>query len=176
MKRKKKMPEPEIAAPPPEAEVVKDRVDVKNDIQMQIARTEDGQSLSVFIRAPVLADVIRKMTTGNYRKDAYATVYTPILQDIVESEGKNVITRPAITKITRLFVSGTDFLWEEAPRAILLANPDKLAEGYTITYKVDKPVPPDVVKKWGKQFMDGCHEILANARPFKMNWVMSETR
>lgn len=177
MKRKRrKMSETPAPAGP---EVVKEKVDLKNDLRLEIMRAEDGNTLSIYIRAPVLADIIRKMAPGNYRTDEYAAIYKPVLATLVDpATGKEVsgrcITRPAITKATKLFVSGTDFLWEEPPRAILVANPDKLAEGFTLTYKMEKPVSPDVMRRWGKNFIDGCADIISNSRPFKMSWVAEE--
>lgn len=155
-------------------ETLKDRIDKTNDIQLRIERSEDGQNLTIFIQAPALAAVVSKMTPGYYRREAYSPIYADILGVVADSDGKSVVTRPAVSKITRLFVTGTDFQWSESPRAILLANPEKLAAGFTLSYKLEAPVPPDLVKRWGKSFMDGCREIMVNAKPFRMSWVMSE--
>jgi hypothetical protein len=173
MPRKKKarpMSEPAPITP----EVIKEKVDLKNDVRLEISGPGDGQTLHLFIKAPILAEVIRKMATGNYPLQHYADVYKPIL--LLREDAKDrVVTRPAIARATKNFVGGTDFDWNEAPRTPLLANPDMLAEGFTLIVKQDKPVPPDILRRWGKQFMDGCADIIQNARAFKMSWVMQET-
>lgn len=159
----------------PEAEVLKEKVDLKNDVRLEISSPGDAQTLIITIRAPILAEVIRKMAPGNYLKENYAEVYKPILVPL-EADPKRVVTRPAICKATKNFEPATDFQWEALPRPVLLCNPDMLAAGFSITTKVDKPVPPDVIRKWGKAFMDGCGDIIQNARPFRMAWVMQEVK
>lgn len=163
-----------------EAEVIKAREDRRNQVTMTITRPGDAQSLEIYIKAPVLAEIIRKMSPGSYTAADYDKVYKPILLPYPWKEmGKPkpasdiVITRPAVQKITPNFKGGTDFEWDY-PRACLLYNPDALTEGFKLTYKVDKPIAPDTLRKWGKMFMDGCNDIIANARPFKMSWVMDE--
>lgn len=154
-------------------EVVKAREDVKNRVQLEITRPGDGQTLSIFIKAPVLAEIIRKMDPGNYVLAQFAEIYHPILVKHPEAKGR-IVSRPAITRISKNFAAATDFSFAEPPRACLLHNPDLLATGYTLTYKVDAPVPPDTLRRWGKQFMEGCNDIISNARPFKMSWVMNQ--
>jgi hypothetical protein len=176
-KRKKKMadePQAEKKDDPGQLpEVVKERADLKNQVQLSITRPGDGQSLSIFIKAPVLAEIIRKMDAGNYPFESFQEIYHPVLVRHPKAKDR-IISRPAITRITKNFASGTDFSFSEPPRACLLHNPDLLAEGYTLTYKVSEPIPPDLLRKWGKQFMEGCQDIISNARPFKMNWVMNQ--
>jgi hypothetical protein len=173
-KRKKKMENESKPEVPPEAlEVAKERVIDDTQLKLEISRGADAQSLSIFVQAPLLASVIRNMTPSNYAKDEYDKIYAPILKELAANKTR-VITRAAIAKATRNFVAGTDFSWTEPPRAILLANPDALEEGYTLQYKVDTPVAQDQLRKWAKQFMDGCMDIISNARPFKMSWVMNK--
>lgn len=156
-----------------DAEIELMKTNAKNQIIMEISRPDDGQSVAIFIKAPLLAEIVRKMANGNYPKADYSPIYKDLLVPL-EANKERIITKPAVAKITKNFVGGTDFDWA-APRACLLYNADKLAEGFTLTYKVDQPVPPDVMRKWGKMLMDGCNDIIANARPFKMTWIMSET-
>ena len=151
-----------------------DKVDIKNDVQLEVTSNGDGQNLKIFIRAPLLAAVIRKMAPSNYLRAEYSPIYKPILVALADTKDR-VVTRAAIAKATKSFVGGTDFLWEENPRAILLANPDKLEEGYELVFKVDTPIPPATIKKWGRTFIEGCGDILSAARPFKLSWVMQET-
>lgn len=172
-KARKKMSETAAAPTPATPEVIKEKVDLKNDVRLEISGAGDGQTLNIFIKAPILAGIIRKMSVGNYPAESYAEVYKPLLVPL-EQDKRRVVTRPAICKATKNFSPQTDFTWEDLPRPALLMNPDKLEEGYTLAVKVDKPVPPDVIRKWGKAFMDGCADIIQNARPFKMAWVMSE--
>lgn len=154
-------------------EVVKARDDRENQVTMHITRPGDGQTLQIYIRAPVLAEIISKMTPGNYDREAYSKIYEPIL--LAHPEAKNrVITRGGIARATKNFAAGTDFTWTDPPRPILLCNPQALRDGYTLTYKVDSPIPPDQIRKWGKMFMDGCQDIISNARAFRMSWVMSK--
>lgn len=174
------IPTPDGGTLPMAATTVVDKVDVKNDVQLEIEGVGDGQSMTVYIRAPELAKIIRKMAMSNYPGDKYAEVYKPILMPHPDA-GKDpkykgsVVTRAAIAKTTKNFRGATDFSFEEAPTAILLANPDALEAGYKLTLKLDKPAPPEVLKKWGKQFIDGCGDIMTNARPFKFTWTMQQT-
>lgn len=146
-----------------------------DDVKLEIYPSEDGQSLSLSVRAPILAEIVRKMAPGNYRKEEYAKLYEPLFVPLAQ-DATRVVTRPAICKATKNFAPATDFDWEQPPRPILISNPDKLAEGYTISIKLEKPVPPEVLRRWGKQFMDGCSDIIQNARPFKMSWVMERVQ
>ena len=175
-KRAKRMSEKEIKEDPGQPpEVVKAKMDLKNEITFQITRPIDSQELHIYVKAPVLAEIVRKMDNGNYPSADYAPIYKGILNNIPDATPGRVFTKPAIGKITRNFVSGTDFSFTEPPRSILLANPDKLAEGFTLVYKMDQgPIPPEMLRKWGKQFCEGCTDIVANARAFRMTWVMHE--
>lgn len=177
MAKWKKRKGPKMTDKPVEAEpeMVKQKVDETNDITLEITRPPDGSCLQIYIRAPMVARIVNGMADSNYARDKYAAIYKDILKEhpTAPKEKGMVVTKKAITQATKSFVGGTDFSFSEPPRAILLANAEALAAGYTLTYKVDQPVPMDMLKKWGKQFSDGCKEIIANARPFKMSWVMS---
>lgn len=131
--------------------------------------------LEVYIRHPMLAEVIRKMTPGNYVRTEYDKVYQSILLAHPESK-THVVTRPAIYVATKNFGKGVDFSWDQPPRGILLCNPDKLAEGYCLAVDIKTPVPPETLRRWGKQFVEGCNDIIAASRPFKMTWVMTEVK
>lgn len=163
-------------------EVAKGGQDSKYRIHLLISRDEDTAKLKIFIKAPLVAEIIRKMTPGNYSKEGVSAVYKDLLMPILKPDGTpdpkaadNFVTRPAVKMATKKFVASSEFNWNEGPSTILLFNPDKLAEGYTITIKVDEPVAHDTLKTWGKNFMDGCKEIITNARPFQMHWVMDKT-
>ena len=169
---KKRGPRKSMTTPAIEPQVVKEKVDETNDITLNITRPPDGAVLNLYIRAPMVARIIRGMADSNYEKAKYAPIYKEVLKEHPEAKDR-VITKKAITQATKNFVGGTDFSFSEPPRAILLANAEALEMGYTLTYKVEAPVPMDMLKKWGKQFMDGCKEIIANAKPFKMSWVMN---
>lgn len=175
-KRRKKMSE-DAAVPipggPPLPEILVEKQDVKNDLTFDVESTGDGASLVISVRAPLLAEVIAKMAPSNYEKAAYADVFKPILAELPQNPAR-VVTRAAICKATKNFRAGTDFDWNQPPPAIMLANPDALRKGYKLTVKIEAPVPPDTIKRFGKLFMEGCGDILTNARPFKMQWVMRE--
>ena len=162
------------AQDPLSPEVVKAKEDNLHQVKLEISRPPEGSVLHIYIKAPLVAAVIRGMATGNYAKGEYADIYKPVLKEIPDKKDR-VFTRPAITRATNKIVGGTDFSFAEPPRGILLANPDALEEGFTLVYKVDAPVPYDQLKKWGKQLMDGCQEIITNAKPFRMSWVMNKT-
>jgi|SRR6266436_2949910 len=166
-KKVKRMPENEAPAPEP----LKTVQDVVNRVTLEITKG-DGQSLNIYIKAPVLAEVIRKMAPGNYVLAEYAEPFKPILMPL-DGKKDRVVTRPAVTTITKLFSRGSDWSWE-TPRAALVYNPDKLVEGFTINVKLDAPVAHDTLRKWGKMFNDGCKDIIASAKPFKMAWVLDE--
>lgn len=176
-KRKKKRGPRKMEETENPPEVVKEKVDLPNDVQMTITRPPGANVLNIYIRAPMVAKIVRQMANSNYEKAKYSPIYKGILQDYPEeaavAKGR-VVTKKAITQATKNFVGGTDFSFAEAPRAILLANADILEQGYTLEYAVETPVPMDVIKKWGKQFMDGCKEIIAAAKPYKMSWVMNK--
>lgn len=149
------------------------KVDIKNDLTFEVESAGDGASLTIYVRAPLLADVIEKMAQSNYDKAAYADCLKPVLMEHPERKDR-VITRAAICKATKNFRAAADFDWNQLPPAIMLANPKALREGYRLTVKIEQPVPPETIKKFGKAFMEGCGDILTNARPFKMQWVMRE--
>jgi hypothetical protein len=174
-KRKKKMDEIVPPEPPTLDPDFKDK-DKKNRVQLSIIRPPDGQVLEIHIRAPVVANIVRSMAESNYPAEKYDAIYKPILLTKPDPTWKGrVATRAAISRCTRNIEGGVDFSFESKPRSILLANPDMLEAGYILTYKVTTPVPPDQIRRWGKEFMDGCADIIANARAFRMNWVMDET-
>lgn len=146
-------------------------------VTLRIKRPSDGQTLSVFIKSPELANIVEKMVIGHAPKDDFDRIYKHILMEHPNPEARNagrVVTRPAISRITKNFIGDPGFAWDH-PRAILISNPEVLRSGFVLDFKVDQPVAPDSIRKWGKMFMDGCSDILANARPFVMNWVMEET-
>lgn len=183
MSTDKLTPSPATAAT---LETIKAREDAANDVRMEVTRPDgDASVLHLYIRAPVLAEVLRKFEPGNHPREDLALIYQPILLPLRTYLAANnpaakmppenrIVTYPSIGRITKNFVPAVDFIWSEAPRSILLSNPDKLADGFTLVYKVDAPVPMDSIRRWGKMFMDGCNDILANARPFKMAWLMEE--
>ena len=156
-------------------EIIRDN---KSNITLEISRPDGKQEYHIFIQAPKLAEIIAKMSPGNYALEEYTDIYKTILKPL-EKEGKTVkdrvITYPAIARITKNFVAGTDFSWNEQPRSCLLYNPEKLREGFTLVYKITEPVLPDNLRKWGDMFVKGCKDIISNARPFKMSWILSGT-
>jgi hypothetical protein len=171
MKRKRKKQMSEVPTPPISPDIAKGNVE--NQVTLEISRPPDGQTLKIFIKAPLVAKVVRNMTAGNYEKAKYAPIYAPILKEI-EGNKAIVVTRPAIARTTTNIQGGTDFSFNEVPRSILLANPEALEAGYELIYKVDQPIAYDVLKRWGKQFMEGCNELIVNAKPFRMSWVMNK--
>jgi hypothetical protein len=174
--RKKKNMSEEVPTLEPIPAVLTKEKDKTNQVTLSIIRPAQGQVLEVHVRAPVVARIVRSMAMSNYPVDKFEPIYKDILAiHPMDKTGKTAITRAAISRATKNFEGGTDFGFDRAPRAILLANPDKLEEGYILTYKVETPVPPDQLRKWGKQFIDGCEDIVSSARPFRMQWVMDET-
>lgn len=175
--KKKRGPRKTMPDESVQPEVVKEKVDLPNDVTLHITRPAAANVLNIYIRAPMVAKIVRQMANSNYEKAKYAPIYKDILQDYPEeaavAKGR-VVTKKAITQATKNFVGGTDFSFKEAPRAILLANADALENGYTLTYTVDEPVPMEQIQKWGKQFMTGCKEIVAAAKPYKLSWVMNK--
>ncbi len=162
----------EINDKEPEPAVVKEKVDQMNDVHCAIQRPpNDPSTLLIYIRSPTVARIVRSMTPSNYPKDKFAAIYQPILKELEQNKA-HAVTRAAIAKATKNFVPGVDFSFAENPRSILLANPDALEAGYTLTYKVETPVAMEQIKKWVKLFMTGCDELIVNARPFKMSWIM----
>ncbi len=185
--------------PDPELELLKEKMDIKNDVHLQIEGDGDGQTIHITLRAPKAADVIEKMATANFPKDRVDKCFLPILAPLpftepdaealekmtAEEKKKlearrvlvktNFLTRPAIAKISTNFAASGDWDWEGKPSSLLAANPEALRTGFTVTRKVDKPLPPDLLRRWGKQIIDGFADILGNARPFRMTWSMRET-
>ncbi len=189
-------------------EVIKDRQDIKNDVYLTIEGTGDGQSLIISLRAPRVADIIRKMTPANYpRADidkalAPCMMEPPLPEELQKpyegetetAEGKaaakahgervarakalqkaNFLTRPAISKITKNIAPSATVDFAQTPPSILLCNPDALEAGFSITMKQEKPPAPELLRKWGKQLTDGIVDIVANSRPFRMTWTLTET-
>jgi len=160
--------------------------------RVEISGGEDGQDadcIYIFVRSPKVAEVVRKMATGNYLKEHVDKGYAACLQDLVETPEMNdkqkqlvkegrIVTRPALKNIsTNLSGSAADSTmldFDKPPCTLLLSNPDALATGYTIKKKLDKPVPPEVFRRWGKQLLDAMADIMKHARPFKMSWSMNE--
>jgi hypothetical protein len=191
-RRKIVMENPTVTANPPTAELTEEQIDVlkarqdkKNEIILEITREVDASKLMIYIKAPILANVLRKFTPGNALEGDISPIYREILQPIYKdaligaASGRvtphRFVTRPSIAKITKNFMPKPDFDWGDKPSTILLANPDALEAGFTLIYKVeDKPVPPEHIRQWGESFFRGCNDIIANARPFKMAWVMTE--
>ncbi len=141
--------------------------------EVRAPQGQGGGSLEIYIRHPVLAEIIKNMTPGNYKKDGYDKVYAPCFLTLPAATDR-CITRPAIYGSTKNFVKGTDWSWD-APRAILISNPEKLIQGFSLTIELKAPVPQDQLRRFGKMFMDGCSDIISAARPFKMTWNMVET-
>lgn len=153
--------------------------DMKNQGVLEI-RGEQGSTgkLVIFFRHPVLADVVAKMACANYPKADFDKIYKPILMDHPNPEAAKqgrAATRPAIYTATKNFEAAADFSFTAPPRGILIANPEALRSGYELTIELSQPIPHDTLRKWGKQLMDGCADIIAASRPFKMSWVMTET-
>lgn len=162
-------------APVPKLEPEFADKDKERRVKLSIIRPPDGQVLEIHIRAPMVANIIRSMAMSNYPVDKYDPIYKGILLTPPGKEWHNrCVTRAAIARCTNNIEGGVDFSFDLKPRSILLANPDILEEGYVLTYKVQTPVPPDSIRRWGKEFMDGCGDIIANARAFRMTWVSNE--
>lgn len=172
-RRKKDMSEVDISS----TEVVLSKRDMKNSGVLDITG-ENGSTgkLVVFFRHPVLADIIEKMAMGNYPTADFAPAYLPCLMAHPDPKAKDrSVSRPAIYLATKNFEAAADFSFSSAPRGVLVANPEKLRQGYSLVVELKTPVPHDTLRKWGKQLMDGCADIIAASRPFKMSWVMTET-
>lgn len=151
--------------------------DLKNGGVLEI-RGEQGSvgKLELYIRQPALADVIEKMAIGNYPAADFATVYKPCLMDHPNPAAKGrCVSRPAIYAATKNFEAATDFDFNRPPRGVLVANPRALRDGFSLFIEIKQPVPSDTLRKWGKQFNDGCADIIAASKPFRMSWVMMES-
>lgn len=165
-------------SPDSNAVILKEREDKVNQVTMRIIRPAAGNTLQLFIKSPVLADVVEKMTPGNAPRGDYDPIYKALLLDHPDPgarEKGRVLTRPAIARITKNFIGDPSWGWDH-PRSVLISNPDKLREGFTLEFKVDQPIPQDQLRRWGKMFMDGCFDIISNAKPFQMHWLMDETK
>lgn len=171
-KRVKKMSEEKIAE-----DFGLSKKDIKNNGVLEI-RGEQGSTgkLEIYFRHPVLADIIEKMAIGNYPTANFAAVYKPILMDHPNPQAKGrSVSRPAIYAATKNFEAAEDFSFSSAPRGVLISNPTALREGFSLVIELKAPVPHDTLRKWGKQLMDGCADIIAASRPFKMAWTMQES-
>lgn len=148
--------------------------DLKNQGVVEI-RGEQGSTgkLEIFIRQPLLADVIDKISMGNYPAGDFDKVYKPCLMEHPDPKAKGrAVSRPAIYAATKNFEAAADWSWE-TPRGVLVANPEALRNGFSLIIELTTPVPHDTLRKWGKKFDDGCKDIVAASRPFKMAWVTS---
>lgn len=146
--------------------------DEKNKGIVEI-RGEQGSTgkLEIYIRQPLLADVIEKISMGNYPAADFDKVYKPCLMEHPDPKAKGrAVSRPAIYAATKNFEAAADWSWE-TPRGVLVANPDALRAGFSLIIELTTPVPHDTLRKWGKRFDDGCKDIIAASRPFKMSWI-----
>jgi hypothetical protein len=151
--------------------------DMKNEGVLEI-RGEQGSTgkLEVFFRHPVLADIVEKMGMGNYPAADFDKIYKPILMAYPDPKATGrVVSRPSVYNATKNIEGGTDFSFSSPPRGVLIANPAALRAGFSLVVELTAPVPHDTLRKWGKQLMDGCADIIAASRPFKMSWVMTES-
>lgn len=151
--------------------------DIKNEGVLEI-RAENGSAgrLEVYFRHPVLAEVVSKMGMGNYPTEQFDKVYGPCLMPHPDPKAKGrSVSRPAIYNSTKNFVASADFDFSQPPRGVLIANPEALRTGFSLFIELKTPVPTDTLRKWGKQLMDGCADIIAASRPFTMQWVMTES-
>lgn len=160
-----------------ETEVSISKADMKNQGVLEI-RGEQGSTgkLEIYFRHPVLAEVVAKMAIGNYPTSEFAPIYKPILLAHPDSRAKDrSVSRPAIYAASKNFEAAADFDFAKPPRGVLVANPDRLRDGFSLVVELKTPIAPDTLRKWGKQLMDGAADIIAASRPFKMSWVMSES-
>jgi hypothetical protein len=174
VKRKgKKMSELEVK----NEDVALSKRDLKNAGVLEI-RGEQGSTgkLEIFFRHPVLAEVISKMSMGNYPMADFDKVYAPCLLEYPDPRAKGrAVSRPAIYAATKNIEGATDFDFTKPPRGVLVSNPEALRQGFSLIINIKQPVPNDTLRKWGKQLMDGCADIIAASKPFRMQWVMTET-
>jgi hypothetical protein len=171
------IPDNEIKSGEVKDDVALSKKDMKNSGILEI-RGEQGSTgkLEIFFRHPVLADVVSKMAMGNYPMADFDKVYKPCLLEFPDPKAKGrAVSRPAIYAATKNFEAAADFTFSAPPRGILIANPDALRNGFSLTIELQQPVPHDTLRKWGKQLMDGCSDIIAASRPFKMSWYMTES-
>lgn len=167
---------------PPGVDV--EKVDLKNDVYLNIEPEND--ELVITLRAPKVAEIVAKMAPGNYRREEMDKSLVPCMlaptppENVSAARAKELVetyfvTRPAISKITKNFAALTSVDFGNTPPAALMYNHEALAKGLVIKIKMDKPPAPELLRKWGKQVIDGIADIVANARPFKMTWTMTET-
>lgn len=159
------------------SEIILSKTDLKNSGVLEI-RAEQGTTgrLEVFFRHPVLAKVIAKMAMGNYPAADFASVYKPCLMEYPDPKAKGrAVSRPSIYAATKNLEAATDFDFARPPRGVLVANPEALDKGFSLLIDIKAPVPPDSVRKWGELLIKGCADIIAAARPYKMQWIMSES-
>lgn len=134
--------------------------------------------LEVYFRHPVLADIVEKMALSNYPRENFDKTYWDILMNHPDPKAKaagRVVTRAAIYTSTKNFEAADDFSFSSPPRGILIANPDALRRGYSLMVELKAPVPYDTLRKWGKQLMEGCSDIITASRPFRIEWTMKES-
>ena len=151
---------------------------VKKDEKGRIEiRADNGSAgrLEIYIRHPVLADVVEKMGISNYPADQFDDIYKPVLLPHPNPGAKGrVVTRSSIYQATKNIVGGTDFDFSLPPRGILISNPEALRKGFSLFVELKAPVPHDVLRKWGEMLKSGCSDIISASRPFTMQWVMTE--
>lgn len=143
-------------------------------------RGEQGSTgkLEIYFRHPVLADIVEKMSVGNYPKADFDKLYQSILMDHPDPKARaagRVATRPAIYAATKNFEGAVDFDFTKTPRGVLISNPESLRKGYSLMVELKAPVPYDTLRKWSKQLIDGCTDIITASRPFRIKWEMSES-
>lgn len=160
-------------------DVAVSKKDLKNQGVLEI-RGEQGSTgkLEIYFRHPVLAEIIEKMSVGNYPRESFSSVYKPILMDHPDKkaagQGK-AATRPAVYTASKNFEAADDFSFSSPPRGVLVSNPQALRDGFSLLVELKAPVPHDTLRKWGKQLMEGCNDIIAASRPFRMSWTMTES-
>ena len=168
------MSEVEALNPTPEdIDLVKKNL--KNSGILHIRGNGTPSTLEVYIRQPVLADIIEKMTPGNYHYAQYDPIFHPILIRLPKKE-ELVVTRPAIYIATTNFAKATVLDFSTLPPGILLCNHEKLREGFVLSVNLKAPVPNDTLRKWGKHFNDGVNDIISASKPFKMEWILRESK
>jgi hypothetical protein len=143
-------------------------------------RGEQGSTgkLEIYFRHPVLADIVEKMSLGNFQGDQFAKEYKPCLMPHPDPKAAKiglVATRPAVYVASKNFESGVDLDFAKPPRGILICNPTALRAGFSLVVELKTPVPVDTLRKWGQQLIRGCDDILAASRPFKIAWNMTES-
>lgn len=134
--------------------------------------------LEIYFRHPVLADIVEKMSLGNFNGEQFAKEYKPCLMPHPDPKAAKqglVATRPAVYVASKNFESATDLDFTKPPRGILVSNPQALRDGFSLIVELKTPVPVDTLRKWGQQLIRGCDDILIASRPFKIAWNMTES-